>query len=60
MLFGDQRISQDKTRAAMRGRGIGDLSTVAALVLETDEGSPSFIAQARPGARRAWPQEHRS
>lgn len=56
MLFGDKRISQDEAKAAVRGRGIGDLSQVAALVLETD-GSLGVMAQARPGAPRAWAQE---
>ena len=54
----EERVSHDEVKAAVRGAGIGDLSEVAAVVLETD-GSLSVIAQERAGARTAWPQERR-
>ncbi|GLV30236.1 DUF421 domain-containing protein [Sphingobium sp. TomTYG75] len=55
----EERISPDEVKAAVRGAGVGDLSDVAAVVLETD-GSLSVIARDRAGARTAWPQERGS
>jgi len=52
----DERVSADEVRAAVRSAGLGDLTDVAAVVLETD-GSFSVISQAKAGARTSWPKE---
>lgn len=43
-----QRVSLDEVRQAVRASGIGDLSSVAAVVLETD-GTLSVIARSKAG-----------
>ena len=50
----DERVSMDEVKAAVRKESIGDLSNVAAVVLETD-GSFSVIAQDKAGSRSAFP-----
>ena len=47
-----QRMTESELRQAVRGSGIGDLSSVAAAVLETD-GSVSVISAAQAGNRSA-------
>jgi len=50
-----QRVSLDELRQAVRRSGTGDLSTVAAVVLETD-GTMSVIPRDRAGDHSALPQ----
>ncbi|MFV0623589.1 DUF421 domain-containing protein [Sphingomonas sp. ac-8] len=47
-----ERVTRDEVRAAVRRAGLGDLSRVAAVVLETD-GSLSVVAAADAGDRSA-------
>lgn len=51
----DERVTDDEVLAAVRNAGLGDLSDVAAVILETD-GSLSVISLAKAGARTAWPK----
>ncbi|MBB3912671.1 DUF421 domain-containing protein [Sphingomonas desiccabilis] len=50
-----ERVTRDEVRAAVRGAGFGDLTRLAAVVLETD-GSLSVIAATRAGDRAALPR----
>lgn len=50
-----ERVTDEEVKAAVRSAGLGDLSDVAAVILETD-GSFSVIAQVKAGARTAWPK----
>ena len=52
-----ERVTRDEVRAAVRGAGLGDLTGVAAVVLETD-GSLSVIGKGRAGDGSALPQAH--
>ena len=49
------RVGMDELRQAVRGTGTGDLSSVAAVVLETD-GSMSVISTSKIGNRSAMPE----
>ncbi len=50
----DERVSAVEIKAAVRSHGLGDLTSVAAVVLETD-GSLSVISRANAGDRSTFP-----
>ncbi|MHA6720328.1 DUF421 domain-containing protein [Sphingomonas sp. RS6] len=50
-----ERVTPEEVRAAIRGAGLGEVDSVAAVVLETD-GSFSVIARENAGNRSAWPR----
>jgi uncharacterized membrane protein YcaP (DUF421 family) len=54
-----QRITMSEIRQSVRATGTGDLSSVAAVVLETD-GSLSVISSQQAGNRSALEDVHRS
>jgi uncharacterized membrane protein YcaP (DUF421 family) len=49
-----ERVTEEEVRSAIRASGIGDLHSVAAVVLETD-GSFSVISLEQAGDRSAFP-----
>jgi len=53
------RIDEDSLCAAVRSNGIGDLSSVASVVLETD-GTLSVISRTGLGCGSAMPRSHRT
>lgn len=54
----EERITRDELLASVRSSGLGDLSLVAAVVLETD-GSLSVVSRDRAGSRNALPGNQR-
>lgn len=54
----DERVTEEEVRSAIRGSGIGDLRSVAAVVLETN-GRFSVISLDAAGDRSALPKNYR-
>ncbi|MGE3745339.1 MAG: DUF421 domain-containing protein [Sphingomonadaceae bacterium] len=54
-----ERVTREEVHAAIRSAGIGDVSAVAAVVLETD-GTFSVIPQDNAGSRSAFPPPKKS